>query len=1092
MFFSVLKVVRKWILTFGLIAFFSAESKAQNETLSTGSYIINMGVVPQTQSNALKPYGLMYDLLKNYNVQVKWVISQTKGKDGADFTYNGIQYKGGTFIIPAQYRTTAVNNRITFFGVTGTTTTSPLTVNVTHTLTIAPKWTLDFQNGAIAAGFFEDAGIPASAYDTKTPAQLNGCDEIYVMPHADADWTYYGPLRNWVLNYRGSFWGGCRTGSQIENLYNPAAPAEQMNFLSTNVGAAGNALIPYNNHSDGTPPYIHQFPTSTVAQYMGITDDAHGNGSERIYLPVLNGSWRPTTQIIVHDPNHSNVPANSPGPASAIVFGRAYGNPLSGLVMYEGGHNIGGTGVEEIAAQRAFWNFSFLSSTEVLPGGCVGTIGDFVWSDNNGNGIQDNGEAGIQGVQVTLTRPDLSTVTTTTSAAGFYQFTNLSAGNYKVTFPATLTGGYALTKRDQGNDDTKDSDADQGTGIVNGITIYPGQNNTTVDAGYVLANLTLGNLVFFDRNRSGLYEAGDSVAAGIIVRLYNDVDNDNIRDGSFIQATTTNGAGAYSFANLIGGNYIVGVVVPPAYAVTVINGGDPDNNIDNDNNAVSIVSGEAQGMSINLTSGAEPSGGGNSNNTYDIGLYNPALPPNGGQSCFIGVNPQVYAKSFWNVNINSQTVTVRVTFSKSFTDNCYKASGNADNWNRSHTFGNLTGSDHLQWSLKNGNGTEVLKFKQDYISANGSGYNYPSGYGTLGFSGDGGTPGPGIASDVLSFRTSISTNFNDFGYVLTNDSPPTDTNYTSNPAAPNWIYETWYEVTLKASVFGAAGFGFVDVASVHSSPSKTGNNTEIITHAPCAGTIGDRVWNDTDRDGIQDAGENGISGVTVKLRNAANVVISTQVTNAAGNYLFTNLDPGVYSVEFPTTVFGYRLSPVYVGADRSIDSDPSVTTGITPAITLGAGENNHTIDAGMYLSLNLSGNVWHDVNGMNDNLVNNSGAAQVPPAIVIPTGMRVSLVDAVTGLVVRVALVQGNGMYNFADVLPGNYILLLSTIPGTPGQLAPFATVPQGWVNTGENLGLQPGRDAVINGKLSVSVTTVNVTNVNFGIQLNNDDIGIN
>ena len=37
------------------------------ETLSTGSYIINMGVVPQTEANGLKPYGLVYDLLKNYN-----------------------------------------------------------------------------------------------------------------------------------------------------------------------------------------------------------------------------------------------------------------------------------------------------------------------------------------------------------------------------------------------------------------------------------------------------------------------------------------------------------------------------------------------------------------------------------------------------------------------------------------------------------------------------------------------------------------------------------------------------------------------------------------------------------------------------------------------------------------------------------------------------------------------------------------------------------------------------------------------------------------------------------------------------------------
>ncbi len=373
-FTSLIKVASQSFFTILLILFLLTGNysvSAQNETLATGAYIINMGIVPQTQSNALKPYGLVYDLLKNYNVPIKWVISQTKVKDGADFTYNGVEYKGGTFIIPAEARNATVNSRITFFGVTGTTTTSPLTVNVTYTLKHAPSWTLDTQNGNIAAGFFTRAGIPASAYGgssgSKTPAQLNSCDDIYVMPHADADWSYYGPLRNWVMNNNGSFWGGCRTGSQIENLFNPSNPAEQMNFLSNNVGAAGNALVPHGSHNDGTPPYTHQFPSSPASQYMGITDGAHQNGSEQIYLPKLNGSWRPTTQVIATDPTHSNVPTLSPGPTAAIVFGRAYGNSNYGWVMYEGGHDIGGTSVAQIAAQRAFWNFSFVSSFNRLP-----------------------------------------------------------------------------------------------------------------------------------------------------------------------------------------------------------------------------------------------------------------------------------------------------------------------------------------------------------------------------------------------------------------------------------------------------------------------------------------------------------------------------------------------------------------------------------------------------------------------------------------------------------------------------------------------------------------------------------------------------
>jgi SdrD B-like domain len=529
-------------------------TSAQTETLGTGAYIINMGVVPQTRNNALKPYGLVYDLLKNYNVQIKWVINQTKVKDGADFTYNGVQYKGGTFIIPAQYRTSAVNSRITFFAVTGATTTTPLTVDVTHTLKVAPKWSLDNQHADIAQRFFSNAGVPSSAYNSKTPAQLSACDEIYVMPHADAGWGYYGPLRNWVLNNGGSFWGGCLTGSQIENLFNPSNPTEQLNFLSNNVGAAGNALVPADAHADGTPAYIHQFPTSPIAQYMGITDASHQEGAEEIYLPKLNGSWRATTQVIAYDPTHSNVPGLSPGPAAAIVFGPAFGNASSGLVMYEGGHDIGGTSVEQIAAQRAFWNFSFFSSIK-----CLGSIADFVWEDYNRNGLQDVGEPGIPNVTVELKDNNGITVgTTTTNASGNYSFTNVVPGTYSVTFTTPAT--YLPSPSNIGGNDLIDSDPV--AGVVSGIVVNARQNNTTVDAGfYRLINLS-GN-VWHDVNamtdnlvnNSGAVQIPPAIAIPVGLRAYL-VNNAT----GLIEkiAPVSSATGIYNFNDLFANtNYIV-------------------------------------------------------------------------------------------------------------------------------------------------------------------------------------------------------------------------------------------------------------------------------------------------------------------------------------------------------------------------------------------------------------------------------------------------------------------------------------------------------------------------------------------------------
>ena len=129
-----------------LLQFFSFFSFAQTtETFTTGSFIINMGATnPNTIANGIKPYGLIYDLIRNYNVPVKWIINQTKVKDGVDFTHNGVQYKGGTFIIPFEYRSAAVNSRITYWtgqGVVGVNSVSPLTLDVAVTIISFPKWT---------------------------------------------------------------------------------------------------------------------------------------------------------------------------------------------------------------------------------------------------------------------------------------------------------------------------------------------------------------------------------------------------------------------------------------------------------------------------------------------------------------------------------------------------------------------------------------------------------------------------------------------------------------------------------------------------------------------------------------------------------------------------------------------------------------------------------------------------------------------------------------------------------------------------------------------------------------------------------------
>ena len=64
-----------------------------------GAYVINLGTTPQTASNALKPYGMVYDIL-NEKVPINWAIADNKTSDAdIDFSADGISYRSSAFII---------------------------------------------------------------------------------------------------------------------------------------------------------------------------------------------------------------------------------------------------------------------------------------------------------------------------------------------------------------------------------------------------------------------------------------------------------------------------------------------------------------------------------------------------------------------------------------------------------------------------------------------------------------------------------------------------------------------------------------------------------------------------------------------------------------------------------------------------------------------------------------------------------------------------------------------------------------------------------------------------------------------------------
>ena len=118
-------------------------------------------------------------------------------------------------------------------------------------------------------------------------------------------------------------------------------------------------------------------------------------------------------------------------------------------------------------------------------------IGDFVWIDSNKNGIQDAGESGAKDVVVKLldvNNSNAQIASTTTDSNGFYRFTGLSEGNYKIEVDLNTTSEYTITLAGQGGDNTKDSDIDVDTNMSGVIALKTNQQDNSVDIGLLVAN----------------------------------------------------------------------------------------------------------------------------------------------------------------------------------------------------------------------------------------------------------------------------------------------------------------------------------------------------------------------------------------------------------------------------------------------------------------------------------------------------------------------------------------------------------------------------------------------------------------------------
>ncbi|MEM7394643.1 MAG: SdrD B-like domain-containing protein, partial [Verrucomicrobiota bacterium] len=228
----------------------------------------------------------------------------------------------------------------------------------------------------------------------------------------------------------------------------------------------------------------------------------------------------------------------------------------------------------------------------------LATVGDYVWLDENSDGIQDAGEAGIANATLFLLNSNAMIIaTTTTDTAGGYLFSGLLPGPYTVQVdPASLPPGLAANQ-------TFDLDATAEN--MTTLTLASGEINRAPDFGYnwsvdpLLG--ALGDRIWIDADGDGIQDAGEAGLPNVTVTLFSDPDGDGVFDTP-VATNITDDAGQYIFDDLPPDAYVVVATPPAGYTQT----GDPDGALDNQSTLPIVI---APGdVYVNADFGYQPAG----------------------------------------------------------------------------------------------------------------------------------------------------------------------------------------------------------------------------------------------------------------------------------------------------------------------------------------------------------------------------------------------------------------------------------------------------------------------------------------------------
>jgi len=540
-----------------------------------------------------------------------------------------------------------------------------------------------------------------------------------------------------------------------------------------------------------------------------------------------------------------------------------------------------------------------------------------------------------------------------TNADGYYLFDNLEPGFYVVVINENnfRTGGVLIdymSSQDTAGIPTDDGDDQFENGIDNmtpdagGVRspvteLVPGaetatetdkdpiegdgepnievtNSDLTVDFGFYRP-MSIGNRVWFDTDDSGTINGAEGGIAGVAVSLYPDANGDGVPDGPAIDTDVTDADGFYLFDNLLPGGYVVGIDNANFGAGQPLEGltsstleppvapEDPTDSNDNGFNTPDGTYGIISN-SVQLVRDSEPVG--ETNVSGDIGDGPNRIGNNGEIDSnsditidfgFTGVQMSLGNRVWYDPNDNGIIDPTEIGLENVLL-NLFRDS-NADG---------IPDGAPIATTLTDPNGY--------YLFDNLAPGTYIVGLDPSNFNG-------GVLTTTISSMGNGGDN-------------QQDTNVDENGIDPATLADYTTTGVLSASIVLAIDdepLNEFDPGNGSGSATDINSDLTIDFGVFIPQSLGNRVWFDTNGNGIIDGTETGVPGVTVTLLrdndgdSTPETPVGTDVTDGTGHYLFDGLPVGTYTVVVDATNFdpGGALEGLTSSVDTPatpVDGDP--------------------------------------------------------------------------------------------------------------------------------------------------------------------------